>query len=94
MTARGNDYDNTSAPTTADLGVVSRIDPEEGELAVDFDGREIELEHSAARGHSAILVGTAILAPISDIGLIGAPRSAPEPSTAPERYARSARAAV
>jgi exodeoxyribonuclease V alpha subunit len=32
-----NDYDKDNG----DLGVVSRIDMEEGELAVDFDGREV-----------------------------------------------------
>ncbi len=92
MTARGNGSDKDVY--NGDLGVVSRIDIEEGELAVDFDGREIELEDSAVRGHSAVSVGTAILAPISDVGLTRAPRSAPEPFTAPERCARSARVAV
>src|SRR5262249_11589199 len=34
-----NNYDNDVY--NGDLGVVSRIDIEEGELAVDFDGREV-----------------------------------------------------
>jgi exodeoxyribonuclease V alpha subunit len=34
-----NDYDKEVY--NGDLGVVSRIDVEEGELVVDFDGREI-----------------------------------------------------
>jgi len=34
-----NDYDKEVY--NGDLGVVSRIDMEEGELAVDFDGREV-----------------------------------------------------
>jgi exodeoxyribonuclease V alpha subunit len=34
-----NDYDKDVY--NGDLGIVSRIDVEEGELAVDFDGREI-----------------------------------------------------
>jgi exodeoxyribonuclease V alpha subunit len=33
-----NDYDKEAY--NGDLGVVSRIDPEEGEVAVDFEGRE------------------------------------------------------
>ena len=34
-----NDYDREVY--NGDLGVVSRIDPEEGEVAVDFEGREV-----------------------------------------------------
>ena len=34
-----NDYDKEVY--NGDLGVVSRIDPEEGEVAVDFEGREV-----------------------------------------------------
>ena len=34
-----NDYDRDVY--NGDLGVVSRIDMEEGELAVDFEGREV-----------------------------------------------------
>jgi hypothetical protein len=94
MTARGNDYDNASTSTTADLGVVSRIDTEEGELAVDFDGREIKLEEATLHGRLAIAAETALLSPSRT--LVGSVRSERRPnrSTAPERCARSARVAV
>ena len=53
-----NDYDKDVY--NGDLGVVSRIDMEEGELHVDFDGREVtygfgELD-SLVRLFTAILV--------------------------------------
>jgi len=44
-----NDYDEDVY--NGDLGVVSRIDMEEGEISVDFDGREVTGRHTT--GHHA-----------------------------------------
>ena len=65
MTARGNAHEKDVY--NGRISARPRIDMEEGELAVDFDGREIESEDSALHGHSVVSVGTAILAPILDI---------------------------
>jgi exodeoxyribonuclease V alpha subunit len=58
-----NDYDKEVY--NGDLGVVSRIDMEKGELAIDFDGREVtygfgELDELLSASSSLVMLSACL----------------------------------
>jgi hypothetical protein len=79
MTARGNAHEKDVYNGRSRRG--RALTWRKGELAVDFDGREIKLEEATLHGRLAIAAETALLSPSRT--LVGSVRSERRPNRLP-----------